>query len=379
MSGTPGTPGAPLRLAVCGTRFGETYLKALRDGVPGLVLAGLLARGGERSRRLAAALGVPLWLDTREAAAASDAVAVVVRAGAMGGRGTALAEAFLAAGLPVLMEHPLHPVEMVRLLELAARRGVPFHVNSVYPHLPAPRGFIRAVQAWHAGAAPDRPAYAEATTSRQLLYSTLDMLGRALGGLGELWLERGGGHAGQPFTALEGELGGLPFSLRLQSYLDPADLDHHSLVMHRMAVGGAEGSIALASSFGPVLRSRPLYMPGYAESETSLLLPGGEPAAALPFLDAPLLAVEAGAALTGREAVREALPGAVAIALAEFAAAVRGGPAPAGQTPEFLTLLARAWLLAGQKAGAPACRPLRPPPPPAAVGLHAREAVHAGG
>lgn len=373
---TMAAQGAALRIVVCGARFGETYLKALRDGVPGLVLVGLLARGSARSRRLAEALGVPLWQDPREAAKASDVAAVVVRARSMGGSGTALAEAFLEAGLPVLMEHPLHPVEMARLLELAERRRVAFHVNSVYPYLPPARRFAAAVQAWHAIAAPDRPAYAEATTSRQLLYSTLDLLGRALGGLDGLQIESCGGVRGQPFIGFEGELGGLPVSLRLQSYLDPRDLDHHSLVMHRMAVGGAEGSIALASSFGPVVRSRALYMPGYAEGTASLLLPGGEPEEAVPYLDAPLLAAEEGAALTGREAAREALPRAVAAALAQFAEAVRGGPVPEGQSPGFLLQLARAWLLVGQKAGAPTQRRLSPPPPPANVGLLAKEATH---
>nr|WP_272876820.1 Gfo/Idh/MocA family oxidoreductase [Neoroseomonas terrae] len=366
-----------MRIAVCGARFGETYLKALRDGVPGLVLSGILARGSPRSARLAEALRVPLWQDPRDAVRGSDMAAVVVRAGSMGGGGTQLAEALLDAGLPVLMEHPLHPVEMMRLLDAAARRGVAFHVNSVYPYLPAPRRFGQAVQAWHEHAAPDRPAYAEATTSRQLLYSTLDILGRALGGLAGLQLERGDAATGQPFATLEGELGGLPLSLRLQGYLDPQDLDHHSLVMHRMAVGGPEGSIELASSFGPVLRSRALYMPGYAEGSASMLLTDSEPAEASPFLDAPMLGIEAAEALTGRDAASEALPAAVALALAQFAAAVRGGGSPPSQAPDFLTQLARAWLMAGQKAGAPALRRLAPPPPPASIGLHATGRDHA--
>jgi thiazolinyl imide reductase len=370
------TTGTALRIAVCGTRFGETYLKALRDGVPGLELAGLLSRGGARSRRLSEALGVPLWRDPAEAAAGCDVAAVVVRAGSMGGGGTALAETLLASGRPVLMEHPLHPMEMRRLLDLAARRGVAFHVNSLYPHLPAARRFVAAVRHWREGREAAQPAYAEATTSRQLLYSTLDLLGRALGGLDGFRLE-GAGAAGRPFAALEGEVAGLPLSLRLQSYLDPRDLDHHSLVMHRLAVGGAEGSIALASSFGPVVRSRALYLPGYGEGQYSLLLPGGEPAEAAPFLDAPLLAAEAGAPLSGRDAAREALPAAVGAALAEFAATVHGGPVPEGQSPGFLLALAQAWLLAGQRAGVPVLRPLPPPRPPASIGLHPAEAARA--
>ncbi|TDR95020.1 Gfo/Idh/MocA family oxidoreductase [Enterovirga rhinocerotis] len=363
----------PLRLAVCGARFGEVYLKALADGVPGIVLSGVLARGSARARRLAAHLGVPLWQEVSEAVAASDAAAVVVRSAASGGSGTALASAFLEAGLPVLMEHPLHPAELQRLLDLAARRGVRLHVNSVYPHLPAARHFIAAARAWRDVPREEgMPAYAQLTTSRQLLYSALDVLARALGGLGDFRLERPAGMAeGQPFAVLEGTAGGLPLGLRLQSYLDPRDADQHSLAMHHIVLGGPEGSLSLASSFGPVVRSRPLYVPGYADGACSILLDEEGPAEAAAYLDSPMLAVEAAAPLTGRAALREALPGAVAVALADFAREIGGGPDAERQSPAALMEVSRAWQIAGQTAGPPALRPLAPPWPPGRIGLAA--------
>ncbi len=372
-------PGAPLRLLVCGTRFGETYLAALARSVPGVVLAGLLARGSERSHRLARHFGVPLFTDVAAALPACDAAAVVIRAGALGGAGTALAEALLFAGRPVLMEHPLHPTEMQRLLGAAAQARLPFHVNSLYPLLPAQRRFADALRAWRR-ATPESQGYVEATTSRQLLYSTLDLLGRALGGLDRLDIAPPPA-AGRPgcFVHLAGMLAGLDFSLRLQTYLDPRDPDHHSLVMHRIAAGGPEGSIALASSFGPVVISRPLHLPGYAENAGSLLLPGEVPGAARPFLDAPMVACTETSAPTGAEALADALPGAAAAAIAAFAAAVRGAAAPAGQSAEHLLAVARAWLLANQRAGAPVLRSVPPPPPPATIGLAARSGAHAIG
>lgn len=361
----------PLRLVVCGARFGEVYLKALADGVPGVVLSGVLARGSPRAGRLAAQLGVPLWREVGEAAAASDAAAVVVRSAASGGSGTALASAFLEAGLPVLMEHPLHPMELQRLLDLAARRGLLLHVNSVYPHLPAASHFIAAARAWRdVPRGEGMPAYAQVSTSRQLLYSALDLLGRALGGLGDVRLERASpASSSQPFTTLEGNAGGLPLGLHLQSYLDPRDVDHHSLVMHHIVLGGPEGSLALAGSFGPVIRNRPLYLPGYVEGASSILLEGEESAEAIPFLDAPMMAVEAVEPMTGRGVMREALPGAVAVALRDFARALGGGPAAEGQSPAALLEVSRAWQIAGQKAGPPALLRLAPPWPPGRIGL----------
>lgn len=248
---------------VCGTRFGEHYLAALTCAerlwaarpahLPRYRLAGLLARGSERSRALARRLGVPLFSAPDEVPAGIDIACVVVRSAIVGGDGSSLARALLERGMHVLQEHPVHPTDIVRLRELAARHGRRYHVNTFYPHLPAGQRFIDYARQ---SAARNRPAFVEITTSLQLLYSSLDMVCRALGGegtfacAGPLPLDTlpGRPDAPWPFRAIQGVICGVPFSLNLQTYLDPADPDHHSLVMHRIAIGGPEGHVLLAGS-----------------------------------------------------------------------------------------------------------------------------------
>ncbi|WP_210540227.1 Gfo/Idh/MocA family oxidoreductase [Streptomyces scabiei] len=51
----------PLRVVVCGTRFGQVYLSALRRCPERYRLVGVVARGGARSVALAEEYGVPLY------------------------------------------------------------------------------------------------------------------------------------------------------------------------------------------------------------------------------------------------------------------------------------------------------------------------------
>ncbi|WP_459198982.1 Gfo/Idh/MocA family oxidoreductase [Ralstonia pseudosolanacearum] len=361
---------------VCGTRFGEHYLAALTCAerlwaarpahLPRYRLAGLLARGSERSRALARRLGVPLFSAPDEVPAGIDIACVVVRSAIVGGDGSSLARALLARGMHVLQEHPVHPTDIVRLRELAARHGRRYHVNTFYPHLPAGQRFIDYARQ---SAARNRPAFVEITTSLQLLYSSLDMVCRALGGegtfacAGPLPLDTlpGRPDAPWPFRAIQGVICGVPFSLNLQTYLDPADPDHHSLVMHRIAIGGPEGHVLLAGSYGPVIWSHPIYAPDYARSEAQasyLLSPQAHGASRFNRQPTALTFGPArGPSLC--EAVASDFPVAIHAALDELVAA--GAPV---HTSPWWHAHGRAWLGIMRAAGQPVMVKQPAPPPP---------------
>lgn len=112
---------------------------------------------------------------------------------------------------------------------IAALHGRRYHVNSFYPHLPAGQRFIDYARQ---SAGQRRPAFVEITTSLQLLYSSLDIVLRALGGPGThgafscsapLPLPEPEGQEPWPFRSLQGRIAGVPFVLHLQTYLDPAE------------------------------------------------------------------------------------------------------------------------------------------------------------
>lgn len=274
------------KVVVAGTRFGEHYLAALaRDsrrpgasfqGGESYELAGIVAQGSERSRAIAAKLGVPMFQAIDALPRDIDTVCVVVRSRIVGGQGSALAEAALRRGYNVVQEHPVHPSDARAMFGLAKEQGVTYAINTLYPNLPHAGIFTDFVASY---CERKQPAFIELTTSLQLLYSALDILQRGLGPFTDIRVQEaqvpeGWAQSPRPFKVLYAEVAGIPVTVNLQTTLDPSDPDHHSYVMHRISLGDTEGQISLASSFGPVTWSHSIYAEDYASnsSDASWLL-----------------------------------------------------------------------------------------------------------
>ncbi len=266
MTGTP-QRGRKLSVVVCGTTFGQFYLSALgASGFP-FELTGILGRSSERSQDCAARYGVPLFTDTAQIPDHTDIACVVVRSGAVGGPGGKLTESLLARGIHVLQEHPVHRDELIACLHRARASNVVYHLNTLYPHLGPVRRFLAAgVELLRR----QQPLFVDAACSIQVAYPLLDILGRLLGGvrpwaftahpqpapeLAEL------AETPLPFRSLDGVIGGVPCTLRVQNELDPADPDNHIHLLHRIILGTEGGSLMLVNTHGPVLWSPAMYVP----------------------------------------------------------------------------------------------------------------------
>lgn len=256
------------RVLIVGAKFGEMYLNAFMQPPEGLELVGLLAQGSARSRELAHAFGIPLYTSPEQITRMPDIACIVVRSTVAGGTGTQLARHFLARGVHVIQEHPLHPDDISSLQTLAQKQGCCYWVNTFYPHTRAGRTWLRdAQQLRHCLA--KTPPVVHATTSRQLLYSTLDLLLLALG-VDAVAVECDVVGSFSDFHCLrlfwpKGEA-----CLLLQRYLDPDDPDMHSLIMHRLLLGWPEGHLSLEASYGPVIWSSSLFVADHQENAHSL-------------------------------------------------------------------------------------------------------------
>lgn len=354
--GLPGAAGAPegppLRTVVCGTVFGRFYLDALRPAPPGFALAGVLAGGGARSRATAARYGVPYYTAVDQLPDDVDAACVVVRAGVAGGGGTELAKALLARGVHVLQEQPAHPEEVADCLRLARAHGVQYRVNSFYPHLAPVRRFLARARALRAL----RPLrHAEAACSSQVLFPLLDLLGRALGGLGP-WAfadpapvadVRAATGAAVPFRVLHGAIAGVPLTLRVQNQIDPADPDNHAHLLHRVTLGTDAGALTLADTHGPVLWSPRLHVD--RDADGLLALDGPHTGR----LDQPSTTVlDAGAPLSFRQTFGTLWPDGVRHALAELRRAV-GEPGGRASAAQNALTVSRMWLDLTTRLGRP--------------------------
>ena len=354
------------RVLVCGTRFGEHYLAALHSDDSDFELAGIVARGSARSTALAQHLDVPLYPDIASVPSGSvDMACVVVRTALFGGDGTKITEDCLERSIPVLQEHPVHPGEVARLKRLAIRNAARYHVNSFYPYLPAGTCWVDYVQqATRDGARP--PHVLEITTSPQLLYSSLDLICRALGGIGSTKIEGPFGQGKSPFHIFAGTVNDIPFTLNLQSYLDPADPDHHSLVMHKMSAIWPESTVQLCNSFGPVIWSNALYAPEYDRNDvaSSYILSPDKHRECRYFAQPSAAPLGPAAGDPVRDVVVNQFPRAIRLAVSELSKAISTSAPSPWQEEDYLLSLGQFWLKIMQMAGKPDEVSMPPPPPP---------------
>ncbi|MBM7342080.1 Gfo/Idh/MocA family oxidoreductase [Pantoea coffeiphila] len=359
----------PLRVVVCGTLFGQVYLSAFNQPFAGFELAGIVARGSQRSRDLAEKYGVPLYQQVDDLPGDIDIACVVIRSAIVGGAGSEIAQALLQRGISVLQEHPVYQSDVAQCLKLARKHGCTYHVNTHYPHSPAVRRFIRVVQS---ALAEQKALFIDATCGVQVICSLLDILGRAFGRFAPCAFEAPDGwsqalrsqmQGTPPFSQLRGVIAGVPIVLNLQNQLDPADPDNHFHIMHRICVGLPGGNLLLANTHGPLLWHAQMHIPR-ERSETGCREPL-PPEHAPHYYRTPLYALAEDNRDDLDGVLAEQWPSAVRHALREFATRM-GDPQP--QHAQQLLALTAAWKDLMSQVGNPQSVTFDAPPPlPAAA------------
>jgi thiazolinyl imide reductase len=260
-----------LRVVIVGTKFGRVYLSAFRGGDFEFELAGILAQGSERSRACARYFRVPLFTDPDKLPGDVDIACVVVGTAVNGGKGCELAERLLQRGIHVLQEHPLHRDELVRCLLAAKSRAVAYRLNTHYVHIDPVRRFIAAA---HSLRRKHGLLFMDAVCGVQTIYSLIDILGRLLGGLRPWAFDDSAPPSERvtalssvraPFRTLDGVIGGIPISLRVQNQLNPEAPDNHVRFYHRITLGTESGTLTLLDSHGPIIWCPRAHMPADAK------------------------------------------------------------------------------------------------------------------
>lgn len=261
---TPPAPSAKPKVVVCGTSFGRVYLQAVHED-PEVELAGVVSRGSAASLAYAKTYGVPHYIGVEQVPGDIDIACVAVRAGAAGGDGAKLAQSLLSRGIHVLQEHLLHPDELTDCLRTAREHGVRYRLNSFYPHLRPVQLFLHAARLLRER---QQPLHVDATAGSQVVYSLLDIIGRAVGRLRPWAIGEPAAPPPElaaladppmPYSHLTAVVGGVPVSLRVQNQIHPADPDNHALLLHRLAIAFDSGVLTLADTHGPVLWSPRLH------------------------------------------------------------------------------------------------------------------------
>jgi len=345
------------RVLIVGAKFGELYLNSFLTPQPGLELAGLMANGSSRARQLARAFGIPLYTSLDQVPAGFDIACIVVRSTIVGGSGSKLAEALLGKGMHVIQEHPLHPTELEQLQMLANSLGLKYWVNSFYANASAGYRWLSAAKTI-SSELEESACFAQLSSSRQLLYSSLDLLLQALhGGSGEVeiaCLNRRG-----PFDQISFSWGETSVSLELQNYIDPSDPDQHSLVAHQCQIGWPAGTLSLAGSYGPVLWTPTFFDEQHGTSGESMFTRVAHQNA--PCVDLPTTTTLHGAPKDWRAVFERDAPRAVSHVLRSFLIHMNGHEVPPGFRADHQLTVARLWQQILRHVGPAKVSTLRPP------------------
>jgi thiazolinyl imide reductase len=304
-----------VRVLVCGTNYGSSYLRALYANEQGLQPAGILARS-EQSRAIARQSGVPFYTNVDDVPpGAIDAACVAIP----GDAGFAIVSALLARGIHVLAEHPVYAEEVEAHRKTARANRAVYHVNAHYSDLDAAAVFVSA---FRAARARSRLLFVNVLTNPRAVYSAIELITRAMGPLATITAGDGGAfftiaHAG---------------AVTVQTQRETSEVDDGSSiwVSHNITAGFDDGVLALAEAHGPVT-----WMP--APPPVAQLSAGAEAWAR------PLWRLLASAPPTFGDYAGWARERANRIALARFAAEMRTGVTPPEQSDEHLLAVSRAW------------------------------------
>lgn len=126
---------------VCGSRFGQFYLEALKC-IPNVNIIGILANGSERSIACANYYNVNLYKSVEELPENIDFACVAIKSEVQGGQGNLIAERMLEKGIDVIFEQPISEKEYAFLFSLDNKEQRYFAICNLYSHLPSVKNLI---------------------------------------------------------------------------------------------------------------------------------------------------------------------------------------------------------------------------------------------
>ena len=245
-----------LKVIVCGTTFGQYYIRALKAMPDQFDLVGLYATGSERSRKCSEFFQVPLCTDFASLPKI-DLACVVIRSRAIGGNGTQIAEEFLKHKINVIQEQPIHPKDLEVCYRAAKENNVIFQTCDLYPNLLEVKRFIKCAQ-WLNSIA--EPLYVKAGFSPQVSYPAMDILSRILPSI-HTWKVNNLSKRIGPFDILTGQLGKTPIVLEYHNEVNPKDPDNYMHLLHNISIVYPSGRLTLEDTFGPVLWKPKMHVP----------------------------------------------------------------------------------------------------------------------
>ena len=240
--------GIPIPVVVAGTRFGQFYAEAVARH-PRFELVGILARGSQRSVKVAERYQVPLFTDVDQVAEVTKFVCVAVGTQALGGQGTELGIRLLQTGLDVLMEQPVHYRDLVQLARAASMSKRNFHVGDLYLNLPAVRQFVKMFATL---SAISPPTHLVCELANQVCFPLAHLLVEMTGGAKPWSFTDAVAEPDAPIVQLGGKIAGIPVSFTVHNTVGAEVADADMPLLFGITVGFGSGRLSLRDPHGPI-------------------------------------------------------------------------------------------------------------------------------
>ena len=247
-----------IKVLVCGTRFGQFYLEALKRSNEH-ELVGILANGSQHSQLCAEKYNTTLYTDISNIPLEIDLACVVVKSSIMGGKGTDIAIKLLEKRINVILEQPVHYNDLVVCYKLAKKKGIFFGVGNLYMQLPSVKKFIGICNEI---IKIQKPVFLNVDLSTQVSFPLAHILIRAFPEA-RTWKVEKIINDDIPFQILTMKIGGISTTIRAWNRMDLQVSDNHLYLMHQITLGVAGGRVVLTDTNGAVVWYPKLSIPPY--------------------------------------------------------------------------------------------------------------------
>lgn len=236
-----------LNVIVCGTRFGQFYIEAMKHSEE-FELIGILSRGSQRSEKCTETYGVKMYGDINDLPDTVDLACIVVPTSVMGGEGTNLAVKLMERGVHVLMEQPVHYQDLAECYRIAKRHNVRFTVGNLYLNLPAIKSFVQSAKYIMER---EVPLYLNIDMATQVSFPLAHILVELFGNV-QPWSIDHVINDDTPFQVMTLTMKGIPVTIRAQNQVESRISDSYMHLMHQMTLGFNSGRLILTDTHGPV-------------------------------------------------------------------------------------------------------------------------------
>ncbi len=244
------------KVIVCGTRFGQFYIEALKN-MEEVELVGILAHGSERSKKCAEYYGLPLFTDIKALPEDIEIACVAVKAEVMGGNGSELSMELMKKGIHVIFEQPMHLKGTAECLRYAQTHQLKFIIGNLYKNLPAVKNFIENVRKL---SQREKPLYVNVDFATQVSYPLIHILLDIMPTLRN-WKVVGEVKEAQPFQSLVLVDNGTEIIFRAHNEIDKKDMDGYLHLLFQISVGYTGGRVTLLDPHGPVIWQPRIHFP----------------------------------------------------------------------------------------------------------------------